>query len=106
MEDENEKTEPHVHAEDNSLAIGGLNVGGNVDGQINIAGGHNIHAEKGSTVIIGAPTEAVGGLFALRELMQKSRDVRIAVIAFRTDFRVAHEQVDRLGDYKDLHDLL
>jgi hypothetical protein len=32
--------------------------------------------------------------------------VRTAVIAFQSDFQVAHEQVDLLGDYKDLHDLL
>lgn len=77
-----------------------------VSGQANVAGGHIVHADKGATVIIGAPAEAVGGLLALRELMQHSRDVRIAVITFRTDFSVVHEQVDRLGDYKDLHDLL
>lgn len=103
MDDANE---PKVQAVDNSVAIGGISVGGDVSGEVNIAAGHIVHAEKGSTVIIGAPAEAVGGLVALRELMQHSRDVRIAVIAFRTDFRVAHEQVDRLGDYKDLHDLL
>jgi hypothetical protein len=106
MDDEKEKHEPNVHAEDNSLAMGGFTVGGNVGGQVNIAGGHNIHAAEGSTVIIGAPAEAVGGLNALRDLMQRSRDVRTAVISFQADFRVVHEQVDRLGNYKDLHDLL
>jgi hypothetical protein len=55
---------------------------------------------------MGMPAEAVGGLVALRELMQRSSDVRNAMIEFQTDFKVAHEQVDQLGDYKDLHDLL
>ena len=77
-----------------------------VSGQANVAGGHIIHADKGATVIIGTPAEAVSGLIALRELMQRSSDVRNAVTAFRADFRVIYEQVDRLGDYKDLHDLL
>lgn len=77
-----------------------------ISGQANIAGGHIIHAEQGATVIIGAPAKAIGGLVALRELMQSSAEVHTAVIAFQTDFKVAHEQVNRLGDYKDLHDLL
>ncbi len=61
---------------------------------------------EGTKLLMNVSAEAVGGLFALQELMQHSKDVRNAVIAFRTDFRVAHEQVDRLGDYKELHDLL
>ncbi len=86
-----------------NIGIGNIR---DVSGQMNVAGGHIVHAEKGATVIIGAPAEAVGGLVALRELMQHSSDVRTAVIAFQTDFKVAYEQVDLLGDYKDLHDLL
>lgn len=50
--------------------------------------------------------EAVNGLVALHEMMQRSSDVRKAVIEFQTDFKVAREQVSQLGDYKDLHDLL
>jgi hypothetical protein len=103
---ENKQDTPEVHAENNSIAIGGISIGGDVSGQMNIANGHIIHAEKGATVIIGASAEAVGGLVALRELMQHSSDVHTAVIAFQSDFKVAHEQVDLLGDYKDLHDLL
>jgi len=62
---------------------------------------------KGDSVSIAdAPAEAVGGLAVLGELMQRSADVRNAVIEFQTDFSVAHDQVDQLGDYKDLHDLL
>lgn len=90
MGNEHEKDGPRVQAHDKSTAVGGINIGGDVSGNI----------------IIGAPAEAVGGLLALRELMQRSRDVRTAVISFQTDFRVVHEQVDRLGDYKDVHDLL
>lgn len=77
-----------------------------IKGQANVAGQNIIHAEQGATVIVGAPAMAVGGLMALRELMQRSPDVHKAVNAFRNDFRVAHEQVDLLGDYKDLHDQL
>ena len=72
----------------------------------NVAGGNIIQAAEGATIILGAPAEAVGGLTALRELMQRSSDVRNAVIEFQTDFGMAREQVDQLGDYKDLHDLL
>jgi hypothetical protein len=43
---------------------------------------------------------------ALREMAQLSPDVKKAVIQFQIDFRVIHEQVDLLGDYKDIHDLL
>jgi hypothetical protein len=45
------------------------------------------------------------GLSALVELMQ-SPEVRAAVVTFRTDFEAACQQIDVLGDYKDLHDLL
>lgn len=86
-----------------------VDIGGDVIGRdkVESAGGHIIHAAAGATVIIGAPTEAIGtGLFALGELMQRSSDVRNDVIAFQTDFRAAREQIDLLGDYKDLHDLL
>jgi len=101
MEDESEKNEPKVQADNNSVAIGRISIGGDLSGQVNI-----VHAEKGSTVIIGTSAEAVGGFAALRELMERSPDVRTAVIVFQTDFRVAHEQLDLLGHYKDLHDLL
>lgn len=45
------------------------------------------------------------GLMALTELMQAPK-VRAAVVTFSADFEAACEQVDALGDYKHLHDLL
>ena len=45
------------------------------------------------------------GLAALTDLMQ-APDVHAAVVAFRTDFEAASRQIDVLGDYKRLHDLL
>jgi hypothetical protein len=64
--------------------------------------------EREETKVVGTGTseKAADGLMALRELMQRSPDVRNAVIEFQTDFRVSYEQVDQLGDYKDIHDLL
>lgn len=52
-----------------------------------------------------SPARVSEGLMALTELMQ-SPEVRAAVVAFRTDFEAACEQIDILGDYKHLHDLL
>lgn len=106
MSDENKKEEPKVQANNNSIAVGSISVGGDVSGSINVAGGHIIQAAAGATVIIGAPVEAASSLMALTELMQNSPAVQKAVIEFQVDFKVAHEQVDNLGDYKDLHDLL
>src|SRR5262245_14265807 len=74
-------------------------------GTTNVAAGNIIQANN-STIVIGAAAEAVQGLMVLRELMQRSSDVKSAVIAFQTDFKVVHEQVDRIADYKDLHDSL
>lgn len=45
------------------------------------------------------------GLYALTELMA-APEVRAAVVAFRTDFQAVCEQIDVVGNYKDLHDLL
>lgn len=86
-----------------------VDIGGDVIGRdkVESAGGHIVHAAAGATVIIGVPTEAIGtGLLALRELTQRSSDVRVDADAFQIDFRAAREQIDLLGDYKDLHDLL
>ena len=81
-----------------NLAAERVNIGQDVvSGDKYTVGGPMIRAD---TVIVGA------GLTALRELMQHSDDVRVAVIAFQTDFQAAREQIDQLGDYKDLHDLL
>ena len=52
-------------------------------------------------------TEPIGeGLDALRLMMETTADIHEAVVAFRTDFQVASEQIDALGMYKDLHDQL
>jgi len=61
---------------------------------------------KTSPVDVNASEKAVDGLKALSELMERSSDIKNAVIEFQTDFNIAHKQVDQLGDYKDLHDLL
>jgi len=63
-----------------------------------------IQAAAGATVIIGA--QAGAGLNALNDLVQLSPELRAAVGTFSADFRAATNQVDVLGDYKDLHDLL
>jgi hypothetical protein len=72
------------------------------------AGGHIIQAAAGATVIIGGvvTAQAGAGLRALGELAERSSAVRDAIIAFRTEFQEASRQIDVLGDYKDLHDLL
>ena len=64
-----------------------------------------IYVEKGATLIINAAA-AASGLSVLPELIKGSADVHAVVAGFQADFRVAHEQVNRLGDYKDLHDQL
>ncbi|MBM4425575.1 MAG: hypothetical protein FJ030_19720 [Chloroflexi bacterium] len=87
----------------------GSAVGGDVTGGDKIvAGGHVIQAAAGATVIIGGATPGqVGeGLNALTDLVQRSPELRTAVVGFRTDFQAASEQIDLLGDYKDLHDIL
>lgn len=71
---------------------------------VNIAGGNIIQAAAGATVIIGAQVGA--GLQALNDLVQLSPEVRAAVGTFAADFKAATSQVDVMGDYKDLHDLL
>ncbi len=115
-----EESQPDTTPPAGSVQQGGVSIGenaqitvgsGDVTGGDKItAGGHVIQAAAGATIIIGgtAPApDAVGeGLAALHELMERSSDVRNAVIAFGTDFSAARDQVDMLGDYKDLHDLL
>ncbi|HEX9373462.1 MAG TPA: CHAT domain-containing protein [Roseiflexaceae bacterium] len=46
------------------------------------------------------------GLNALQTLIRAEPSVHDAAIAFRSDFQVACEQIDLLGDYKDIHDQL
>lgn len=86
-----------------SIDIAGIS---DVSWQANIAGRDVINVEQGATLIINAPAAAASGLSVLPELIKHSDDVRDIVAGFQADFRVAHEQVNRLGDYKDLHDLL
>src|SRR5689334_18599769 len=98
MTDEESQNDKQVN-----INIAGVN---GVSGQVNVAGRDVVNIGPNSTVIMAAPVGAVSGLVALRDLMQRSSEARIAVIEFQTDFKVAREQLDQLGDYKDLHDLL
>lgn len=51
--------------------------------------------------------QSVGeGLSALQTLIQTAPGVQVAAVRFRSDFQVACEQIDLLGDYKDVHDQL
>jgi hypothetical protein len=51
--------------------------------------------------------QSVGaGLSALRTLIQVAPGVQAAAVRYRADFQVACEQIDLLGDYKDIHDQL
>jgi|SRR5579859_6406280 len=50
--------------------------------------------------------QAGAGLQALGDLVSRSPQMRAALFGFRADFQAACTQVDVLGDYKDLHDLL
>lgn len=54
---------------------------------------------------VSSADQVSSGLAALTDLMQ-APEVRSAVVAFRTDFEAACTQIDVLGDYKSLHDLL
>jgi hypothetical protein len=90
---------------------GKIDVGGDAVGRdkLESAGGHIIHAATGATVIVGgspAPELAGRGLKALDALMKDSAEVRSAVVEFQTEFRAAHQQLDAVADYKDLHDQL
>jgi hypothetical protein len=68
----------------------------------------NIYLTSDAAFDLGFAASAVvgKGLLALRELMQRSSQVRTALISFQADFRDASVQVVQLGTYKDLHDLL
>jgi hypothetical protein len=55
-------------------------------------------------VVIGQ--QAGAGLEALNDFIQVSPVIRQAASEFRTTFEAALAQVDVMGDYKDLHDLL
>jgi len=79
-----------------------VTIGGDVVGRDKVTNITNVYQVTGV-----ASSEAVGqGLVALKELMQRSADVRTAVTAFQTDFQAAEEQLILMADYKSLHDLL
>lgn len=51
--------------------------------------------------------QSVGaGLHALGNMIQAAPAVQASAMRFRADFQVACEQIDLLGDYKDIHDQL
>ncbi|MBI3242754.1 MAG: hypothetical protein HYZ49_10725 [Chloroflexi bacterium] len=108
-------TDPPADTSSSNVTQGGLTTGEGSSitvGQGDVTGRDknvvNIHAEPGATVIIGgaATAQAGAGLQALGELAGRSSAVRDAIVAFRTEFQEASHQIDVLGDYKDLHDLL
>ena len=94
--------EPSEPSQQVNIEVG--SVAASENATVNIAGGHIIQAAAGATVIIGA--QAGAGLQALSDLVQLSPEVRAAVASFSADFEAATSQVDVMGDYKDLHDLL
>ena len=107
---EHEQELPEKRNKSTAIDVGGIS--GVSGGEINTAGqdivkGEKIVAEKyirAETIIIG---EKVGaGLQALGDLVQVSPEARAAVAVFRSAFKTACSQVDILGDYKELHDLL
>jgi hypothetical protein len=55
--------------------------------------------------VAAPPDQVTAGLTALTDLMREP-EVSEAVVSFQTDFEAASQQVNILGDYKLLHDLL
>lgn len=51
-------------------------------------------------------SSAINGLIALADLARQVREVRDAVVVFQADFQATCEQIDILGKYKRLHDML
>jgi hypothetical protein len=116
MTDSSDLNSPLESAQPNNVTSvsGGVNldaeridIGGDVVGRDKIET-TNIYVTLNSASALGADAPAaVGkGLLVLRELMQRSAAVRSDASAFQADFCAAREQIDVLGDYKDLHDLL
>lgn len=79
-------------------AQGDITVGGDVVGGDKITNITNVY-----TV---APGQAGAGLEALTDLLQRSTEARAAATSFQTDFLAAQQQLDVVGDYKHLHDIL
>ncbi len=72
-----------------------------------------MHAQDGMLWQVGAQTTAtaIDGAAISQDLsllagLMKSAIIRSLVTTYRADFRAAGEQIDRLSQYKDLHDLL
>ena len=85
--------------------------GAYIQGDVSTDGGDFIGRDQinitGPVTIVTADPKAVGnGLKALGVLIVQSTEVREAAIAYRTDFQAASEQINRLGQYKSLHDIL
>ncbi len=71
------------------------------DSTLNIAGRDVIHIDH---VVIG--DQASIGLKALARLLDNSPQLREVVFASRTRLEVIKRQIDKIADYKDIHDLL
>ena len=85
--------------------------GAYIEGDVTTGGGDFVGRDQinitGPVTIVTADPKAVGnGLKALGVLMVQSSEVREAAIAYRTDFQAASEQINRLGQFKSLHDIL
>jgi hypothetical protein len=94
-----------------NLDAGRVDVSGDVVGRdkVQSAGRDMLNVASGATVnnYYYASTSAIStGLSALSELMQRLPEVRRDVSVFQDVLGAAHEQIDLLRDYKDLHDLL
>ncbi len=78
-----------------------LNISGDVIGRDKITNVQNVY-----NVSLADGAMVGQGLAALKDLLGHSADARQAVTAFQTDFTASSEQLNILGDYKLLHDLL
>jgi hypothetical protein len=71
------------------------------DSTLNVAGRDVIHIDQ---VVIG--NQASVGLKALERLLDSSPEVKEVVFASRTRLEEIKGQIDKIADYKDVHDLL
>ncbi|MBI5079751.1 MAG: hypothetical protein HZC38_00470 [Chloroflexi bacterium] len=101
-----DQTTPNGSVQQSGISVNDsqVSVGSDFVGRDKIlAEGHVIQAAAGATVIISTVYD---GLTALSDLMRHSAEVNEAVITFRSQFQDTKQQIDILGDYKELHDLL
>ena len=85
-----------------------VELGGYASDAVIVTGDRNVIVKGGDIETIKQLIQkqsASKGLYALSELMSVP-EVRNTAIAFRADFQAVCEQVEVLGNYKDLHDLL